>query len=160
MDGVKLSEHKFISFDRLAFSHSLPGLPDFTWYIQYTNMEKNYQNYHNIYQMAINQTNILHCKALQNIYPNCAFWSENIPSGNPCAYLPGWRNVQSVESPSSLDNVNCCNNGQILFLFVFLIRGGNCAHERNCESREKRESYNRRTYNMFYYIMPTYIKCR
>jgi hypothetical protein len=113
-----------------------------------------------IYQMAINQTNILHCKALQNIYPNCAFWSENIPSGNPCAYLPGWRNVQSVESPSSLDNVNCCNNGQILFLFVFLIRGGNCAHERNCESREKRESYNRRTYNMFYYIMPTYIKCR
>jgi hypothetical protein len=43
---------------------------------------KNIQNSLIIDLMAINHTNIFHCKTLQDL-PTLDFWLENIPSGNP-----------------------------------------------------------------------------
>jgi hypothetical protein len=55
-----------------------------------------YQNYHKIYQMAITYVSIQNGRKIDQmsikytiarppkIYPNCDFWSENLPSGNPC----------------------------------------------------------------------------
>jgi hypothetical protein len=89
----------------------LPGLPDFAWHnipkrkeiyqiaIKLPNGHKIYIPHgRNIYQTAIEYTNLFNFKALQ-IYPNTDFGLENIPSGNFDYFAQFYENLRS--SPSS-----------------------------------------------------------
>jgi hypothetical protein len=92
-----ITKDRLIDYGRIAnkVERQLePELPDISWYnipkrgniyqinIKYGKWPQNIPNSHKIGLMAINYTNIFHCKALQ-IDPNWYFWFENIPSGNP-----------------------------------------------------------------------------
>jgi hypothetical protein len=86
----------YLLTDAKKYSYALwTGLPDFSW----CNIPKQGKMYqiltkcteclsnilYKIYTkflMSIEYTNIFHSKA-QKISPNCDFWFENIPSGNP-----------------------------------------------------------------------------
>jgi hypothetical protein len=57
--------------------------------VKNTKTGKNIPNYHKIYQMLIKHPNMkmlgcfINIARPSKIYPNCYFWSENVPSGNP-----------------------------------------------------------------------------
>jgi hypothetical protein len=68
----------------------IPGLPDFSWYLQHTKSGENMPNYHKIYQMSIKISNgreidqmsikyinIFHWR-ISKIYRNPYFWFENL----------------------------------------------------------------------------------
>jgi hypothetical protein len=80
--------------------------------VQFTSTGKNILNYHKIYQMSIkyikwtkNIPNVHKIPILTSsiarptkIYPNCDFWSENIPSGNQdrmCCHRCQWLSRQN-----------------------------------------------------------------
>jgi hypothetical protein len=76
-------------------SESASGMPDFSWYNIGTKMGKTIQDFHQIYQMAVNVPNI------HEIYQHFSFQGtpeyieieifgySDIPSGNPGVHSPG-----------------------------------------------------------------------